>query len=138
MRGTCFECDAPAECAHHVVPRQLGGTRTIPLCAKCHGLVHGIDAVSARRLTSLAAQRKMERGEFTGGLVPYGFRLTEGGVILEIVPAEATTIRLAKVLRRKGMSLGQIAADLFARGLRSRAGKRFGAKQIARMLQSRL
>lgn len=37
----CFECGEPAEHAHHVVPQSLGGTRTLPLCARCHGLVHG-------------------------------------------------------------------------------------------------
>ena len=26
----CFECDVPAECDHHVVPRSMGGTKTVP------------------------------------------------------------------------------------------------------------
>lgn len=43
MRGRfeCFECGRPAQHAHHVVPRSLGGTRTIPLCIDCHSIVHG-------------------------------------------------------------------------------------------------
>jgi hypothetical protein len=32
----CFECNAPAHHAHHVVPCCLGGTRTVPLCETCH------------------------------------------------------------------------------------------------------
>lgn len=36
----CFECDQPADHQHHVIPRSRGGTRTVPLCAGCHGLVH--------------------------------------------------------------------------------------------------
>lgn len=45
----CFECDAPATCEHHVVPRSYGGTRTVPLCDRCHSLVHTPNKV---RLTS--------------------------------------------------------------------------------------
>jgi 5-methylcytosine-specific restriction endonuclease McrA len=37
----CFECGAPAAHQHHVVPRSLGGTKTVPLCEGCHGKVHG-------------------------------------------------------------------------------------------------
>jgi hypothetical protein len=38
--GECFECGHPAAQAHHVVPQSLGGTKTVPLCEKCHNLVH--------------------------------------------------------------------------------------------------
>jgi hypothetical protein len=38
----CFECGAPAVFNHHVIPRNLGGRQTVPLCAACHGKVHGI------------------------------------------------------------------------------------------------
>ena len=38
----CFECGAPATCAHHVIPRSRGGTKTVPLCGGCHGLAHGL------------------------------------------------------------------------------------------------
>ncbi len=38
----CFECDNIATENHHVIPQSMGGKRTVPLCPKCHGLVHGI------------------------------------------------------------------------------------------------
>lgn len=38
----CFECGKPAEEYHHVVPKIVGGTKTIPLCSICHGKVHGL------------------------------------------------------------------------------------------------
>ena len=38
----CFECGKLASENHHVVPKSRGGTKTIPLCAECHGLVHNI------------------------------------------------------------------------------------------------
>jgi hypothetical protein len=40
----CFECgkfDNLHE--HHVVPRVLGGRKTIKLCAICHGKIHNLD-----------------------------------------------------------------------------------------------
>ena len=36
----CFECGAPAYMDHFVVPRSMGGTRTIPLCYACYEKVH--------------------------------------------------------------------------------------------------
>lgn len=36
----CFECGAPAEHQHHVIPQSRGGTQTVPLCVRCHDLVH--------------------------------------------------------------------------------------------------
>jgi hypothetical protein len=39
----CFECGRPARHAHHVVPASEGGTRTVPLCERCHGKVHDQD-----------------------------------------------------------------------------------------------
>jgi hypothetical protein len=43
MKALCFECDATATCEHHVIPVSRGGTRTVPLCNKCHALAHGIE-----------------------------------------------------------------------------------------------
>ena len=40
MDASCFECGLQAEHNHHVVPRCLGGRGTVPLCKKCHNLVH--------------------------------------------------------------------------------------------------
>ena len=36
----CFECGDLAIHNHHVVPRSLGGKKTIPLCANCHSKAH--------------------------------------------------------------------------------------------------
>ena len=39
----CFECGKEATEEHHVIPKSLGGTKTVPLCTKCHMKVHGLD-----------------------------------------------------------------------------------------------
>lgn len=38
----CFECGAPKEEMHHVIPKSKGGKNVIPLCIDCHGKVHDI------------------------------------------------------------------------------------------------
>jgi 5-methylcytosine-specific restriction endonuclease McrA len=40
-RKACFECGNPAHHEHHVVPKALGGTATVPLCIDCHERAHG-------------------------------------------------------------------------------------------------
>ena len=50
MDVKCFECGKPAECEHHVVPKSLGGIKTVPLCLKCHGIIHNKDLVKLKRL----------------------------------------------------------------------------------------
>lgn len=58
----CFECGTEAVEDHHVVPRVLGGTRTVPLCGICHGKAHAMERGDHRRLTLLGLQLARERG----------------------------------------------------------------------------
>lgn len=32
----CFECNNSIVELHHVVPKSLGGKKTVPLCESCH------------------------------------------------------------------------------------------------------
>lgn len=129
---TCFECGAPADHQHHVVPRSKGGTRTIPLCAACHGKVHG-HALGGRKLTKDALGAKKARGERTGS-VPYGYTMAADGVHLEAVSEEQEVIAEARRLHGAGQSLRGIARELLLLGHTSRNGRIFEAQQIHRML----
>ncbi len=53
----CFECGAPKKDMHHVIPKSKGGTKTIPLCAKCHGLIHDRNFVKHRQLQKEGIER---------------------------------------------------------------------------------
>ena len=66
MSDKCFECNAPAECNHHVVPKSLGGTQTIPLCLICHGKIHERDFVKAKRLQKQGFARAKAAGKHCG------------------------------------------------------------------------
>lgn len=63
----CFECGAEDDLHnHHVVPKILGGTRTIPLCEKCHGLVHGRHMVNHTRLVVKGLEKARKKGVHLG------------------------------------------------------------------------
>jgi hypothetical protein len=59
----CFECGFDGEIHnHHVVPKILGGTKTVPLCPICHGKVHGVDFLNHRKLTRQGLANAKKRG----------------------------------------------------------------------------
>ena len=84
--------------------------------------------------TSAALQHKASRGEYTGGTVPYGYRLAADGERLEPHPGEQALLAHARRLRRKGLSLRAVARELVAKGFRTRTGRPFAAVQVQRML----
>ena len=59
----CFECGCDSEIHnHHVVPKMLGGTKTVPLCPSCHGKVHGVDFLNHKKLTKEGLVNAKNRG----------------------------------------------------------------------------
>lgn len=64
----CFECGQEAEHRHHVVPRVLGGTQTLPLCRSCHAKVHSREEMAHSSLTKAGLQKARERGVRLGAL----------------------------------------------------------------------
>lgn len=89
------------------------------------------EAIGERTRDALRA--KAGRGELVGS-VPYGFRLAEDGKNLLPEPAEQAALEQARELRASGLSLRAVAAELDRLGFVSRAGSRFHAKQVSRMV----
>lgn len=86
--------------------------------------------------TSAAMRIKVAHGEYTGGLPPYGYsRATSGGMLVP-VDNEQRIIEAARGLRAGGASLREISRELARRGWLSRAGRRFAAGQVARLLDA--
>lgn len=84
--------------------------------------------IGARTKAALAVKRT--RGEHTGGALPFGYRLAADGRSLESDPAEQEAIALIARLRSDGMSYRQLAAELNARGVVSKTGKRWNHVQL--------
>lgn len=69
----CINCHQPATQLHHVVPKSLGGndtTNVVPLCDKCHGLIHHIEyeegKLSHSELTKIGMRKAKENGKQIG------------------------------------------------------------------------
>lgn len=127
----CFECNKESEHQHHVVPRALGGTKTVDLCSECHGKAHGEQGF--RRTAELAriGYDRWKTGKQTrrGGNAPYGFQVSATGK-LEPNAAEEEIIQYARKLRANGASARFIAKQLNDRGWFSRSGKPFSISAV--------
>ena len=84
--------------------------------------------------TSVAMQHKASRGEYTGGEVPFGYRLSPDGV--SVIPDldEQRMLERIRALRGSGMSLRKIGQALVAEGLRNRSGASWGPSTLKRVL----
>jgi len=81
-----------------------------------------------RERTSAAMQHKKQNGEYTGGRVPYGYRLDEGK--LSVNDRERAAIEMAKILHDCGKSLRRIGETLVFHGYLPRTGDKWHASQI--------
>lgn len=116
IKDLCFECDTDVDLAsHHVVPRSLGGTRTVHLCPKCHAKVHNLKNISHPRLTKEALAKMKANGKRISR-TPYGYDLADDGVSLVENAKEQKGIRTMIDLRKQGFSLPRICRVLDMRG----------------------
>lgn len=109
MTHKCFECGSDASEQHHVVPRSLGGTKTVWLCPACHGKVHGVQRLHVSSLTKEALAVKKSQG----------VRL--GRPVLQAAETEVKVLQL----RDQGLSMRTIAEILNTEGVPTASG---GAK----------
>lgn len=80
-----------------------------------------------RKRTSDTLRQMQITGRYTGGPVPYGYRLGADGGRLEVDPAEQAALSAIRELRAAGLSLRKVAAALEARGMLARSGRRWSA-----------
>jgi hypothetical protein len=133
MNNACFECGKKAKHNHHVIPQSLGGTKTIPLCEKHHGIIHGITFSDHGNLTKVALHKLRRYNKRYSRHPPYGYEYI--GDTLKINPAEAKGLRLIKDLYKKDYGPTRIAKELSARGFLSRTGKQFDPATVYRIIK---
>lgn len=93
------------------------------------------DLVSER--TSAAMQYKRTAGEYTGGVVPYGWRVGDDGALIPH-DLEQEIMRAAAELRAAGRSLRAVGAELTERGLLPRCGRGWYPSTVRDLLQARV
>ena len=88
------------------------------------------EAIAER--TAEAMAHKKSKGEFCGGLPPYGFSV-ENGLLVQN-EAEQDVLRIVREMFAAGLSMNAITNELRIAGLVPRSGKVWHAQQIKRML----
>ena len=84
--------------------------------------------------TKVALALKKQRGEYTGGRPPYGWRLAADKSTLEPYPPEQEVIADASNAREQGMSLREVAPHLDRLGHRTRDGGFFSVSSVHRLI----
>jgi len=74
------------------------------------------------RLTS-GRMKKAKKGGYSGGKIPYGYKLDRKTRKLVIKESEAAAVRLIHALSKKRKSSREIAAEMSRRGILTRTGK---------------
>jgi len=116
----CFDCGAQAVHAHHVVPKSLGGTTTVNLCASCHGKVHNRKFVDSSALVKKGLQRLHDKGYYIG-VAPYGFTYVSGKKVVN--KEEQKILKWIFKRKKEGLSNVEIARGLNEARLPKRNGK---------------
>ena len=132
----CFECDTTENIEyHHVVPRVLGGTRTIPLCSACHSKVHSRKEMNTSKLTKAAHAKMRKNNKRISGFIPYGYDLAKNGKYLIENAQEQKIIGRMKKLRVEGLSCYKIAKILNDEKIKTKNGFEFFPTTINKILQ---
>jgi DNA invertase Pin-like site-specific DNA recombinase len=116
--------------AEQLDARTATGRFTITILAA----VAQLELETIRERTREALAYKRGRGEYTGGQVPYGWRLGEDGILIAN-DAEQAAVDKARTLRRQGLPLRTIAVRLCEAGHYPRNGaRRWAPTQVMRLV----
>lgn len=121
----CFECGLPATHQHHVIPRSLGGTKTVPLCDYCHPKAHGENGYWAvKELVRKKLKARKADGYRIGGNLPYGKMADSQKRIIDN-PKERYWQYVAKALHDMGVHFRAIARMFNERKVPSRGASQW-------------
>ena len=132
MTGACFECGAPSDHDHHVVPRSLGGTATVPLCVRCHALVHDSALVTAQHLSVASKARSKAKRLVYSREPEYGVRQTTDRT-LEESAEEVHAMARIRELRAGGMTIRAIVAQLAVESIPARHSATWALSVVSRI-----
>lgn len=110
----CFECERPMIYNHHVVPKSLGGTKTVPLCEICHAIVHNYPGLTL--YPAFIREQKIKQGEIVRDHIPFGYEMYKDGRLVED-KEEQDTIYIITTLYEREWTCGEIAEILNRKGI---------------------
>jgi hypothetical protein len=142
----CFECGDPALFYHHVVPKSLGGNRTIPLCDLCHSKIHDLDMTKHRTLVLAAMKKCKERGVLLGAKNSKCRNLTAEAAIIGRAKGSANRKKksqnhwsflrpILEEMIQKGIGSTFIAHKLNDMGYRTQRGSMWNKTYVVKVLK---
>lgn len=129
----CFECGFTADHAHHVVPKVLGGTKTVNLCVRCHSKVHSANLTTSA-LIKEGLRKRRAKGLGGGGKPRFGYWYDQDGKVHDN-DYEQKVIKGVLKMRSKGMSMSKIANYYADEGVLNRNGNPIDKNQIWRIVE---
>ena len=129
----CFECGITADHAHHVVPRVLGGTKTVDLCAPCHSKVHSANLTTSA-LVKEGLRKRRAKGLCGGGKPRFGYWYDQDGKVHKN-DYEQKVIKGVLKMRGSKMSMYKIAKHYADEGVLNRNGNPIDRNQIRRIIE---
>ena len=136
----CFECNKIATENHHVIPKTLGGTKTIPLCGSCHAKVHQMDGKrrdSHSELTKLGLKRAKKRGVNLGNpnnMTNEGRKKGWKTNSAKAANNKNNLLAICFIKLNMELSLREIADKLNSNGYKTSRGSCFQATTVKRLI----
>jgi hypothetical protein len=99
---------------HHVIPFSMGGKKCIPLCEKCHSIIHNTNLANSN-LIKLGLIKARERGVKLGR--PIGTKQTSDDIlakhqdIVNYVIAGISVRKIAKLTKKGGSTVQRVKKE---------------------------
>jgi hypothetical protein len=131
----CFECNDNADHNHHIVPKSLGGTKTIPLCHKCHSKIHNKKMVHSSTLIKKQLDiRKRSGKKFCRSI--FGLKVVDGMWYED--DDQIKIIERIKLLHDEGYSLYYIANKLNDDDIKTSLGSVWYSQTVKNVLNTNI
>lgn len=130
----CYECGSEESLnEHHIIPRSMGGVKTITLCVICHSKVHNVKLTNHSALTRKVLKSKKESGKVYSN-TPYGFDRV-GDDLVE----NKTEIRMMRKmfrLKEGGFNYGDISKYLTKNRKKTKSGGKWTPQNVYSVMKS--
>ena len=131
----CYECNCNKDLQeHHILPKILGGTKTITLCGNCHGKIHGGKFIKLSNLIKKSLHNKRNSGtKYTKSLL--GFDVENGKMVVN--KKEQKIIRKMFKMYESGSGYTDIANHLNRNGYSIKNGNSFSRSYVSSILKNK-
>jgi|TARA_R110000824_G_scaffold401000_1_gene610222 hypothetical protein len=110
MTDKCFECGETATCNHHVIPKSVGGTKTVPLCTDCHANAH--TGSGLRKVIKCIKQNNLNKQQMPSSFPPLGYYKVQKDKLIRVSKKYSKIVQEMFQMSADGSSLYDIRDHL--------------------------